>query len=136
MANRRRSNRMYGRGINRRLAKIWRNRRFNGTGPSRGTLTRSGVNVLSRVPSGTQPRFGIAVAGTSTALSITVAGSDVTVNSATSAGGAATTTAAQAVAALRANAAASALMWASVDEHTASTTVVSAAALASLVPAP
>lgn len=134
MASRRRRNRFFARGLNKRLVKAWGRRTFIGLGPSRGWLLRSGVRVVSRVPSGTQPRFGIAVAGASTALSITVAGSDVTLNSATSAGSAATTTNAQAVAALRANTAVTALMWPSVHETADPNAVVSAAALASLVP--
>lgn len=127
---------MFARGINSRLAKIWRNRKFVGIGATRGQLIRSGIRVLSRTPTGTQPRFGIAVAGTNTALSITVAGSDVTLNSATNGAGAATTTALQGVTALRANAAATALMWASVADSVDPATVVSAAALATLAPAP
>jgi hypothetical protein len=58
---------------------------------------------------GATPSIEIAVAGNNTSLSISVAGSDVTVHSATGAGGAATSTAAQIVAALNADVSAAAL---------------------------
>lgn len=129
-----RDRRLTARGIPANVARAWRGRKFLGTGASRGFLKRNGFKVMSRNPSGTQPTLAVVVAGTSTPLSVGVVGSAITVNSATSAGGAATTTSKQAVEAIRASAAASALVWAYVEEHSTGDEVLTAAAAASLVP--
>lgn len=60
--------------------------------------------------SGNNVRVRIVVAGVSTALSVSVATNDITINSATSAGSAATSTAAQVIAAVQASVPAMALL--------------------------
>lgn len=109
---------MWARGLNRYQASALGGRTFAGIG-NRATLTtalagaNNDVTLIARTPgtAGNAIRFRIVVAGTSTAASVAVAGSDITFNSATSAGGAATSTALAMVYALQANAAASALVW-------------------------
>lgn len=64
-------------------------------------------------PTGNVVTVAYVVAGTNTALSVSVTGNAITVNLATSAGGAATSTAAQVAAAVNANGPASALVAAS-----------------------
>lgn len=92
--------RMLARGFNRRSIKLLGGRYFRGIG-NRATLTTAmaGTNndltLLAKTPGtgGNAITFRIVVAGASTPLSVSVAGSAITVNSATSAGSAATSTA-------------------------------------------
>lgn len=72
-------------------------------------------------------RFRYVIAGNNTALSVSVAGSDITINLATSAGGAATSTANQIMAAVAASAPASALVIASLAPGNDGTAVPSTA---------
>lgn len=105
-------------GLNRRLAALWGGRYNRGIG-NRATLTtalagaNNDITLIARTPGtgGNAITFRIVVAGASTPLSVSVAGSAITVNSATTAGSAASSTANDVVKALLANAAASALVW-------------------------
>ena len=123
--------RLRARGISARALPAFSKRKFLGTG-SRGVRTVGELTVLSKVYTGTQPSFGVVVAGNNTPLSVGVVGSTVTVNSATSAGGAATSTAKQIRDAIHASAAASALIWPSVKGD--GSAVVGASAVSALTP--
>lgn len=124
--------RLLARGVSRRAVPAFARRQFTGTG-SRGVRTVGGeLTVLSRVYSGTQPSFGIVVAGNNTALSVGVVGSTVTVNSATDGAGAATSTYKQVRDAILASPSAVALVWPSIKGD--GSAVVSASAVSALTP--
>lgn len=130
-----RTRRLLARGISPRLARLWRNRYFAGTGGVRGVyVAPEGYVVLSRSIATSQPRFAVVVAGASTPASVAVSGSDVTFNSATNASSVATSTAKDLVRAIQANAAASALVSVGLTEGDTGATVVSARALTALAP--
>lgn len=104
------------RGINKRVQGPWRGRKFFGLG-NRATLTTSiaGNNDLlyvAKVPgtAGNAIRVRYVVSGNNTPLSVSVAGNDITVTSATNGSAAATSTAADVKKALQANAAVNALV--------------------------
>lgn len=78
-------------------------------------------------------RVQLLVAGASTPLTVTVSGTDITVNVATSAGSAATSTAAQVIAAVNAHAVASTLVLAENAPANDGTGVVTAQAFVTLV---
>lgn len=107
------------RGIHRGTARAWSNRKFLGIG-NRATLTTAlaGTNndltFLAKTPgtAGNSVRVRIVVAGASTALSVSVASSDITVNSATDGASAATSTAKDVIQAVNFSATAAALVWA------------------------
>jgi hypothetical protein len=124
---------MIARGISPRLAKLWGNRVFLGTG-TRGVYAGTGYVVLSRTTATAQPRFGIVVAGANTAASVTVSGNDVTFNSATNGASAATSTVKDMVRAIQASRPASAVVSIQIDKGHAGSTVVSARALTTLAP--
>lgn len=114
-----RTRRALARGLNRRHIASWGGRTFLGIG-NRATLTTAlaGANndltFLARTPGtgGNSIRVRIVVAGASTPLSVSVSGSDITINSATDGSSAATSTAAQVIDAVNRSAAASTLVWA------------------------
>lgn len=81
---------------------------------------------------GNNIRVRIVVAGVSTALSVSVSGNDITINSATDAGSLATTTATAAAAAVNANGPASALVQADVAPGDTGAGVVAALAFTNL----
>lgn len=130
--------RLRARGISPRLAKLWGNRVFMGTGATRGVyVSPQGYTVVSKSVQAlvAQPRFGVVVAGVNTPASVTVAGLDVTFNSATNASSVATSTALDAVRAVQANPAAQKLV--SIETHKraiAEVQVVQARALTVLAP--
>jgi tripartite-type tricarboxylate transporter receptor subunit TctC len=113
-----RTRRRYALGINKRLTGLWASRKTTGLG-NRAMLTTAtaGVNndvtLIARTPgtTGNAIRFRIVVAGASTPASVSVSGSDITFNSATSAGSAATSTAKDMVTALLASDQVKALAW-------------------------
>jgi hypothetical protein len=76
--------------------------------------------------SGNSVRVRIVVAGASTVLSVSVSGSDITINSATNSGSAATSTAAQVIAAVNASSPAKALVYAELKKGDTGTGVVAA----------
>lgn len=92
------------------------------------TLANADITFTAQAqgPNANSIRVRIVVAGNNTALSIGTSGTDITINSATSAGGAATTTASQAIAALNADSAASALVIGSLPVGQDGTGVVNA----------
>ncbi len=133
------SRRMLARGLSRRHISVWGGRRFLGIG-NRATLAtatagaNNDMHLMARTPGtvGNSVRFRVVVAGASTALSVTVSGSDITVNSATSAGSAATSTAKDVVTAVNFSTVASPLVWARLADQNDGTGVVAALAFTNL----
>jgi hypothetical protein len=131
--------RMWARGLNKRQASKLGGRYFWGIG-NRATLTTalSGANndvmLIARTPgtAGNSIRFRIVVSGASTAASVAVSGSDITFNSATSAGSAAISTANDVVRYLLADASASALVWTQLAHDSDGSGVVTALAFTNL----
>lgn len=130
---------MLARGFNKRHVATLGRRTFLGIG-NRATLTtalagtNNDVTLLARNPGtgGNSIRLRIVVAGASTPLSVEVAGSDITVNSATDGASAATSTAKQAIDALNAHSGAGALVWAQNAPSSDGTGVVAALAYTNL----
>lgn len=108
--------RLRARGLNSRLARIWGGRYFAGIG-NRATLTVGTGNArqtfFARTPgtSGNAISVRYVVAGNNTPLSVSVAGSAITVNVATNGAGAATSTAADVRNALNFDKVAGPLIW-------------------------
>lgn len=127
------------RGIGARVGRAWATRKTTGIG-NRATLTTAltGTNndltLLAKTPGtgGNSTTFRIVVAGASTPLSVSVAGSAITVNSATTAGSAASSTAADIVKAINFSATAKALVWAQLAPANDGTGVVTALGATSL----
>lgn len=91
-----------------------------------GTNNDLTLTAKSDGTGGNSIRFRIVVSGASTALSVSVSGNDITVNSATNAGSAATSTAAQVRDAINGNGPASALVTAALASGNDGTGVVAA----------
>lgn len=110
-----RQRRMLARGISLRLARLWGNRNFTGIG-NRATRTIGTGNAahtyIAKTPgtAGNAITVAYVVAGLNTPLTVTVAGSAITVNVATNGAGAATSIAADVRRAVQGNAAANALV--------------------------
>lgn len=109
--------RRIGRGINARVREAWSRRTFNGLG-SRATLqtavagSNNDLVYIARVPgtAGNAYTVRYVVAGNNTPLSVSVVGTDITVNCATNGSAASITTAKQVRDAIGAVAAANALV--------------------------
>jgi hypothetical protein len=131
--------RMLARGISRRTARLWGNRVFMGDG-NRAQLTtamtgaNNDITFLAKTPRtpGNAVRVRIVVAGVSTALSVSVSGNDITINSATNASSVATSPAVDVIRAVNRDAAASLLVHAQRAPGNDGTGVVTALAFTNL----
>lgn len=121
------------RGIGPRTLRAWSSRKHTGDG-NRAALTtalagaNNDITLIAKSPGtgGNSVTFRIVVSGNNTPLSVSVAGSAITVNSATNGSAAATSPAAEVVSALKASSGASALVWPAIAAGNDGTGVVTA----------